>query len=282
MKRTLHASLTGRSAMNLSPIEYIGPAPRKKKRKRRGPFGGIFLMLVVLGMGFVFVRPFIPFLKAQQSHASEQNAQVAIRQLREAGDPASRLAAAALRRSLGEVTYDPAYYSISFPGGDIPTGKGMAPDVVIRAYRQVGVDLQQLVHDDMRANFRVYPQFWKMKAPDSNIDHRRVPNLQRFFSRHGEDLELSRVSEDYALGDVVVWRLPFGENGQAASHIGIVVPGPGVKSDQKWVVHNFVNGPKWEDELFSYEVVGHYRFVPEGGFASEEELRDRVLTAATE
>lgn len=281
MSRTLHASLTGRSAMNLSPIEYIGPAPRKKKR-RRNPFGGILLMLIVVGMSFVFVRPLLPFLKAQQSGASAQNAEGAINELRMAGDPASRLAAAVLKRTLAEVVYDPAYYSIPYPGGDIPSGKGMAADVVIRSYRQLGVDLQQLVHEDMTGNFRMYPQFWKMKGPDSNIDHRRVPNLQRFFSRHGDDLLLSRVSEDYQIGDVVAWRLPFGENGQAASHIGIVVPGPGAKKTEKWVVHNIGRGPEWEDELFSYEIVGHYRFVPEGGFASEEELRDKVLTVATE
>ncbi|MDA0767786.1 MAG: DUF1287 domain-containing protein [Verrucomicrobia bacterium] len=267
--------------MNLSPIEYIGPAPRKKKR-RRNPFGGLLLMLIVVGMSFVFVRPLLPFLKAQQSAASAQNAEGAINELRTAGDPASRLAAAALKRTLAEVVYDPAYYSIPYPGGDIPSGKGMAADVVIRSYRQLGVDLQQLVHEDMTGNFRMYPQFWKMKGPDSNIDHRRVPNLQRFFSRHGDDLLLSRVSEDYQIGDVVAWRLPFGENGQAASHIGIVVPGPGAKKAEKWVVHNIGTGPEWEDELFSYEIVGHYRFVPEGGFASEEELRDRVLTVATE
>jgi uncharacterized protein YijF (DUF1287 family) len=265
--------------MNLSPIEYIGPTPRKKKR-RRNPFGGILLLLVVVGMGVVFFRPLVPFLKAQQSQASEETAQVAIRELREAGDPSSRLAAAALGRSLAEVSYDPAYYSISFPGGDIPAGKGTAADVVTRSYRQMGVDLQQLVHEDMSENFRLYPQFWKMKGPDSNIDHRRVPNLQRFFSRHGEELALSRVAVDYQFGDVVAWRLPFGENGQAASHIGIVVPGPGAKQSEKWVVHNIGTGPEWEDELFSYEVVGHYRFVPEGGFATEEELRDKVLTAS--
>lgn len=268
--------------MNLTPIEYIGAAPRKKKRRRRNPFGGILLLLVVVGMGFVFVRPLVPFLKAQQSQASDQNAELTIRDLRKQGDSAARLAAAALQRSLAEVSYDPAYYSIPFPNGDIPSGKGMAADVVIRAYRQLGVDLQQLVHEDMSQNFRVYPQFWKMKAPDSNIDHRRVPNLQRFFSRHGEDLALSRIPDDYQIGDVVAWRLPFGENGQAASHIGIVVPGPGAKHKEKWVVHNIGAGPEWEDELFSYEIVGHYRFVPEGGFASEEELRERELTASTE
>lgn len=258
--------------MILSPIEYIGPAPRRRKR-RRNPFGGFFLLLLAVGIGFVFVRPLVPFLKAQQSHASEMNAEEAIRDLRKGGEQASRLAAAALRRTLAEVKYDPAYYSISYPGGDIPTGKGMSEDVVVRSYRQLGVDLQQLIHEDMIMNFRQYPQFWKMKGPDSNIDHRRVPNLQRFFSRHGEELKLSRLGNDYAFGDVVAWRLPFGENRQAASHIGIVVPGPGARREEKWVVHNIGAGPEWEDELFSYEIVGHYRFVPPGGFATEEELQ---------
>jgi uncharacterized protein YijF (DUF1287 family) len=256
--------------MNMTPIEYIGPAPRKRKR-RRNPLGGFLLLLVVVGIGFLIFKPLVPFLKAQQSQASLSNAETAIRELVESGDPGAAVAAAALERSKADVTYDPAYYSIPYPGGDVPADKGVCTDVVVRAYRALGVDLQQLIHEDMSANFRLYPQFWQLKGPDSNIDHRRVPNLQRFFTRHGQDLEIGKVDADYAFGDIVAWRLPFGESRQAASHIGIVVPGPGAKSDQKWVVHNIGAGPEWEDELFSYEIVGHYRYVPEGGFVVEDE-----------
>lgn len=267
MKQTLHVALNGRSAM--TPIEYIGPAPRKRKR-RRNPFGGFLLLLVVLGMGFVIVRPLVPFLKAQQSHASGSNADLAVQALLESGDPGAALAAAALGRTKADVKYDPAYYSIPYPGGDIPENKGNSTDVVIRSYRKLGVDLQRLIHEDMSENFRLYPQFWELKRPDSNIDHRRVPNLQRFFTRHGHDLEIGKVGGEYAFGDIVTWRLPFGGSSQAASHIGIVVPGPGAKSEEKWVVHNIGAGPEWEDELLSYEIVGHYRYVPEGGFVMEE------------
>jgi uncharacterized protein YijF (DUF1287 family) len=279
MKRTLHVSLNGRSAMGMKPIEYIGPAPRRKK-KRRGPFGGWFLLVVAVGIGFLFVRPLVPFLKAQQSHASGSNVDLGMRVLRESGDPGAALAAEALGRTLMDVKYDPAYYSITYPGGDVPSEKGVCSDLVVRSYRGLGVDLQQLVHEDMTGSFRIYPQFWKLKGPDSNIDHRRVPNLQRFFARHGEDLPIGKVGDDFAVGDIVAWRLPFGENGQAASHIGIVVPGPGAKKGEKWVVHNIGAGPEWEDELFSYEIVGHYRFVPEGGFAMTAPAGDKAVTAA--
>jgi len=268
MKRTLHAALGGRSAMNRTPIEYIGPAPRKKKR-RRNPLGGFLLLAVVVGIGFVFVRPLVPFLMAQQSQASRSNADLAMRSLRGSGDPGQALAASALERTKANVSYDPAYYSIDYPGGDVPEDKGVCTDVVVRSYRKLGVDLQQLIHEDMSENFRLYPQFWKLKGPDANIDHRRVPNLQRFFTRHGQDFEIGKIGDDYAIGDIVTWRLPFGESSQAASHIGIVVPGPGAKKEQKWVVHNIGAGPEWEDELFSYEIVGHYRYVPEGGFVLE-------------
>ena len=144
MKHTLHAALNGRSAMNMSPIEYIGPAPRKRKR-RRNPFGGFLLLLVVVGIGFLIFKPLVPFLKAQQSHASLSNAERAIQELREAGDPGSAVAGAALGRTKTEVTYDPAYYSIPYPGGDIPENKGVCTDVVIRSYRGLGVDLS-LIH----------------------------------------------------------------------------------------------------------------------------------------
>ena len=262
----------------MKPIEYIGPAPRRKK-KRRGPFGGWFLLVVAVGIGFLFVRPLVPFLKAQQSQASGSNVELAKRYLCASGNSGAALAAEALDRTLVEVSYDPAYYSMPYPGGDLPGDKGVCADVVVRSYRGLGVDLQRLVHEDMTENFRLYPQFWRLKGPDPNIDHRRVPNLQRFFARHGQDLEIGKVEDEFALGDVVAWRLPFGENGKAASHVGIVVPGPGARKDEKWVVHNIGAGPEWEDELFSYEIVGHYRFVPEGGFAMKQPAGNKVVTA---
>jgi len=218
------------------------------------------LLLLAAGIGCCYIRPLVPFLKAQQARASETNAVRAIEELSASGDFSKQLAAAALSRTRAEVSYDPGYYDLEYPGGDLPSDKGISSDLVIRSYRALGVDLQQLVHEDMRRHFRLYPQLWKLKKPDSNIDHRRIPNLQRFFSRYGKELPASRAIDDYEYGDVVAWRLPFGSDKHVASHIGIVVPGPGMRKDEKWVVHNIGAGPEWEDDLFKYQIVGHYRY----------------------
>lgn len=252
--------------LTLQPIDYIGSPPRKQRKRpgRRNLFGGWFLLLLAVGIGCYFVHPLLPFLKAQQAHASKSNARQAIKDLTATGGFNEKLAAAALARTGEEVSYDPAYYDLAYPGGDLPAHKGISSDLVVRSYRTLGVDLQKLVHEDMREHFRLYPQLWKLRKPDSNIDHRRIPNLQRFFSRFGKELPATQLGNDYQFGDVVAWRLPFASEEHAASHIGIVVPGPGARKDERWVVHNIGSGPEWEDELFSYQIVGHYRFSPSG------------------
>lgn len=116
------------------------------------------------------------------------------------------------------IRYIPDYVKISYPGGDVPPHTGVCTDVVIRAYRKLGIDLQKEVHEDMKANFSVYPKNWDLKQTDKNIDHRRVPNLMKFFSRHGNEFPISKKEEDYKPGDIVCWLL---SNGQ--THIGIVV-----------------------------------------------------------
>jgi uncharacterized protein YijF (DUF1287 family) len=93
-----------------------------------------------------------------------------------------KLAGAALLLTRQEVVYDPSYYSMDYPGGDVPADRGVCTDVVIRAYRMLDVDLQKEVHEDMKAHFESYPQLWGLQTPDPNIDHRRVPNLMRFLS----------------------------------------------------------------------------------------------------
>ena len=130
-----------------------------------------------------------------------------------------RLVDAAIERTKQKVRYDPAYVVISYPGGDVPAETGVCTDVVIRAYRKLGIDLQVLVHEDMRKNFSKYPKNWGLKRTDRNIDHRRVPNLQRYFKRMGASLPISDDVEDYRVGDVVAWDL----NGRGLTHIGIVV-----------------------------------------------------------
>lgn len=173
-------------------------------------------------------------------------------------DFGQRLAEAALQRTQHQVRYDPAYVVIPYPDGDVPADTGVCTDVVIRSYRQLGIDLQQQVHEDMRSDFRAYPQLWGLNRPDSNIDHRRVPNLRRYFTRKGQSLPVSREGSHYLPGDLVTWTLP----GNLA-HIGIVVAQRSADGQRPLIVHNIGAGPKREDILFEFPVTGHYRYAPD-------------------
>ncbi len=166
-----------------------------------------------------------------------------------------KLSESALLLTQDEVAYDPAYFSISYPNGDIPAGKGVCTDVVIRAYRKLGIDLQKEVHEDMKAHFQLYPKQWGLTKPDSNIDHRRVPNLMTFFSRHGEVLSLSDQAEDYRPGDIVCWNL-----GGAVTHIGIVSHKKSADGKRYLIVHNIGAGQVAEGCLFAFKIIGHYRY----------------------
>lgn len=235
-----------------STIEYIGPRPTKPK-KRPMIFGGWVIVAIAIGLGFWFGRPLVPLLNADQ--ASVEQAEAISSSLEQSAGTAPRLAAAALRRSLQDIAYDPAYYRIAYPMGDIPPGKGAAADVIIRSLRVIGVDLQADLHEDISANFRHYPQLWNAMSPDKNIDHRRVANLQRFFERNAEALSTTRDAADYQPGDIVIWSLS-----NADKHIGIVVPGPGEHMSAPWIVHNIGAGVKWENTLFDYKIEGHFRY----------------------
>lgn len=164
------------------------------------------------------------------------------------------LADSTLTLTKQRVVYDPAYFSIKYPGGDVPADKGVCTDVVIRAYRKMGIDLQREVHEDMRANFASYPKKWGMKTTDRNIDHRRVPNLMTFFSRHGTVLKISADTDDYAPGDIVCWDL-----GGGITHIGIVAARRS-SGGCPLIVHNIGGGQVLADCLFSYRIIGHYRY----------------------
>ncbi|MHB0970993.1 MAG: DUF1287 domain-containing protein [Thermoanaerobaculia bacterium] len=171
---------------------------------------------------------------------------------------ADRLSDAAIERTSHVVRYDGAYVRIPYPGGDVPAATGVCTDEVIRAYRALGIDLQEEVHVDIKANFARYPKIWGLRAPDTNIDHRRVPNLQTFFSRKGEKLPISRKASDYATGDLVTWDL-----GGGIPHIGIVVDRLSPDRKRHLIVHNVGAGPQMEDVLFSWKITGHYRYAPE-------------------
>lgn len=160
---------------------------------------------------------------------------------------------------IGEtVLYDPAYVQLAYPGGDVPRDRGVCTDVIVRAYRDAfGIDLQKLVHEDMRSAFTAYPRTWGLKQPDRNIDHRRVPNLETFFARQGASLAVSANAGDYRAGDLVSQRLPAGQ-----PHIGIVSAKANQAGTRPLMIHNIGAGARAEDVLFTFEIVGHYRFKP--------------------
>ncbi len=161
------------------------------------------------------------------------------------------------RAQVGVTThYDAAYARIRYPMGDVPMERGVCADVLIRGFRAAGVDLQQIIHEDMRAHFSAYPRSWGLRTPDSNIDHRRVPNLETFFRRKDFALPVSALAQDYHAGDVVSWRLPNG-----LAHIGLVsdrLVSDGSK--RPLVIHNIGAGTQEEDVLFAWKIVGHFRW----------------------
>lgn len=171
---------------------------------------------------------------------------------------AQRLSNAALNRTRFNVRYDGRYEKLSYPWGDVPQSIGVCTDVVIRSYRQLGIDLQQDVHEDMKNNFFAYPNLtkWNLSAPDANIDHRRVYNLQAFFKRHGVSLPITNNPRHYKPGDLVTWNLFPGQE-----HIGVVVNKRSPSDPNRYmIVHNISEGPKLEDVLFRFRITGHYRY----------------------
>ncbi|MEM6661989.1 MAG: DUF1287 domain-containing protein [Pseudomonadota bacterium] len=171
-------------------------------------------------------------------------------------DFATRLALAAEDRANHRVLYDPSYVSISYPMGDVPANTGVCTDVVIRAYRAVGIDLQERVHRDMKRNFSSYPKIWGLRRPDTNIDHRRVPNLETFLKRQGAALPLSSDPAVFQPGDVVTWRLPDNR-----PHMGIVTTRKSA-GGVPLISHNIGAGPRVEDMLFDLKIHGHFRWHP--------------------
>jgi uncharacterized protein len=166
---------------------------------------------------------------------------------------AERLVGAA-RAQVGVTTgYDGSYRRLAYPGGDVPLHTGVCTDVLVRAYRELGIDLQQRVHEDMRSAFAKYPQNWGLRGPDRNIDHRRVPNLQAYFRRHGSELPVTASAGDYRPGDIVSWRLDSG-----LPHIGIVSDRS--RDGRPLILHNIGGGVREEDMLFDYAVTGRYRY----------------------
>ena len=151
------------------------------------------------------------------------------------------------------VSYDPAYRHMAYPGGDVSRDTGVCTDVVIRAYRDQGIDLQKEIHEDMRAHFDIYPKIWGMKTTDTNIDHRRVQNMQTFMKRHGQVLS---NDSDFRPGDIVTWNLK--DNGMLP-HVGIIAMGKN-GNGTPLVIHNINSGTRKENMLYTYTITGHYRY----------------------
>jgi len=166
-----------------------------------------------------------------------------------------RLADSTLELTKQNVAYDPNYYNIDYPNGDVPGDRGVCTDVIIRAYRKFGIDLQKEVHEDMNLNFDIYPKIWELSHPDKNIDHRRVPNLMVFFKRNGTTKPISENTEDYLPGDIVCWNL-----GGNITHIGLVANKKFNNGNRYLIVHNIGGGQVLADCLFDFEIIGHYRY----------------------
>ena len=167
----------------------------------------------------------------------------------------TRLADSAFTLTFQKVTYEPVYVVIPYPNGDVPKQTGVCSDVVIRSYRKLGIDLQKEVHLDMLSNFSQYPKIWNMKKPDSNIDHRRVPNLMTYFKRYGLSLKITKNPKDYLPGDIVCWQLEVG-----IIHIGLISNRLAADGVTYQIVHNIGNGQVLEDCLFHFAIIGHYRY----------------------
>ncbi len=173
------------------------------------------------------------------------------------GIPSSEFVEAAISLEDSTVKYDGSYRRIAYPLGDVPADTGVCSDVVVRAYRLVGIDLQKRVHEDMKANFAAYPKLWGLTRTDRNIDHRRVPNLRTFFARHGKVLSGSDDPNDYEPGDIVTWNL---RDKGSLPHIGIVTDRYSQAAGRPLIMHNIGNGQVLEDILFRYRITGHYRY----------------------
>ena len=173
-----------------------------------------------------------------------------------APDEIKKLLESAVEQTNVTKGYDPAYVVIPYPNGDVRIETGVCTDVVIRGFRRAGVDLQKEVHEDMKANFGAYPKKWGLASPDTNIDHRRVPNLQTFFTRKGKSLPITDKAADYRPGDVVAWDL----DGKGLTHIGLVSNFWNESTKRYSIIHNIGGGAQAEDRIFDWKIIGHYRY----------------------
>lgn len=166
-----------------------------------------------------------------------------------------RLSNAAVERTTHKEIYDPSYRRMAYPGGDVPDSLGVCTDLIIRAYRKVGADLQKLIHEDMKIAKQEYDKRRKTERLDTNIDHRRTHNMETFFTRRGAKLAISTKSEDYLPGDLVFYDIAYG-------HVGMIVNIKSADGKRYLIAHNIGRGSELEDFLFAARIIGHYRWKP--------------------
>lgn len=213
-----------------------------------------FLLLGPMGACSNTAEPQPALPGAAQQVATPAKTTAKTGNLPKAGSFGEKLAQAALSIVDPTVRYTPDYVVLSYPGGDVPAGTGVCTDVVIRSLRKLGIDLQKEVHEDMKKNFPSYPKTWGLKSADKNIDHRRVPNLMKYFERKGYSKPVTQAGEDYLPGDIVTWVLSNG-----LTHIGVVSNNANSNGSRYKIVHNIGSGQVEEDVLFEYNITGHYR-----------------------
>ncbi|RYE00417.1 MAG: DUF1287 domain-containing protein [Sphingobacteriales bacterium] len=213
-----------------------------------------FLLLGALGACSNTADPQTTLPAEEQNISAQAKTDPRTGNLPKAGSFGEKLAQAAVSIVDPTVRYTPDYVVLSYPGGDVPAGTGVCTDVVIRSLRKLDIDLQKEVHEDMKKNFSLYPKTWGLKSADKNIDHRRVPNLMKYFERKGYSQPITQYGKDYLPGDIVTWVLSNG-----LTHIGVVSNNVNRDGNRYKIVHNIGGGQVEEDVLFEYKVTGHYR-----------------------
>jgi uncharacterized protein YijF (DUF1287 family) len=217
-------------------------------------------MTLILALPFLFLS-LLWLTGCQAIRGSQRAVEVPQRALSEAMQvkadaiPLEKINAGAIEQTTQTTGYDPSYVKLDYPNGDVPLETGVCADVVVRAFRKAGIDLQKELYEDMKKNFAKYPQKWGARRPDANIDHRRVPNLMTWFDRQGKARPVARDAKDYLPGDVVAWEL---DNG--LPHIGMVSKIKVEGTERYAIVHNIGLGARIEDVLFAWKITGHYRY----------------------
>lgn len=237
-------------------IEYIGVHPSQRKPNSQAKVAwGMVIASVLIGMVVLYQFSFKLIAADNQvnqdslrSTLSSINTQVELEAWRK------QVVEGALQQVEKSSTYSLEYQNLSYPGGDIHPSQGSEGDLLVRSLRNAGIDLQVLVYEDKQDNFYDYPQLWSQEQADFNIDHRRVLNLMRYCERHLKSIPIKNDNKGaYQFGDIVFWRM---QNGK--TQLGVVVPGPGTYKNTPWVISNLGQGPQWQDNLFNFQVIGHY------------------------